>query len=548
MGRDRSAQHIGHRRRCAGFASMSAAGKLASSVQALRGRLVLIGVLSWGLGLLIADALLTQQIVPLSVTASATIASLLALLSLLVLLDAILQRQVWQPIRQLPAWLAGRGAVGAAAPTPALPADFLDSLQAAAILAQPTAAPLTAVTDPASADEIAQLRVQLEAALAAERAKTDHLTRISHELRGPMNAVLGFAQLLQSDARAPLGSEQSANLDELMRAAAQLNESINEALDLSRMVSGEQPRQRAAVEIAPLVDECLRLLGPALEQHGSGVEVTPIAAGTVAMADRKRLRQVLASLLSFAMRNGKPGARLALRCTRRDGAAIALQIQHPAAVLSAEQLQQAFEPLGHARPAVAAVIGGSLGLELCRRAVEAMGGRLQAQINGERVLTLELELESALAVAAGSDPVPTAETAPSGLQRVLYVEDNPTNQRLMQRIFASRPDLELLEASTGSAGIEQATQQHPALILLDLGLPGMDGFQVLQRLREDPRCADIPVLAVTANALPQVVERALAAGFAEYVTKPINVRQLLLSIDRHLQRPATPVGLRALAS
>ncbi len=389
----------------------------------------------------------------------------------------------------------------------------------------------------------AALRAAKEEAERANRAKSEFLSRMSHELRTPLNAVLGFSQLLMADTGDPLTPGQRGRVQELMHGGRHLLSLINDVLDLARIEAGGLHLALAPVELDPLVEDCLRLVQPAADERRLAlVRPAPGGPGLRAQADPTRLRQVLLNLLSNAIKYNRPGGRVELSWHQTDGG-VRLEVLDSGPGLSAEQQARLFQPFERLDAAQTEVEGAGIGLALSKWLLSLMRGEIGVQsVPGEGCLfwvTLQPAVEGpaaqSLPPAMALPPVVEHhEAAPR--QQVLYIEDNEVNQLLMEGMLAKRPGVQLLITGTPEDGVALALQAHPALVLLDIQLPGIDGYEVLRRLREHPATRDIPVVAVSANAMPADREKAALAGFVDYVTKPVDLAQLLAVVDAQLAR------------
>jgi len=379
----------------------------------------------------------------------------------------------------------------------------------------------------------------------ANQAKSEFLSRMSHELRTPLNAILGFGQLLE---RANLGELQSDNVGEILHAGRHLLELINEVLDLARIESGKFSVSLEPVPLQPLIADCLGLIHP--QAASSGIQLSETVAGCdeYVLADPTRLKQVLLNLLSNAVKYNRAQGMLSVTCLP-EGDAIQIRISDTGAGLSPEQQRCLFKPFERLDADKTAIEGSGIGLALSKRLVEVMGGQIgidSAPGVGStfwvRLPIVEAQAEKPL--AAGTDDAMPA-SARQRQDNILYIEDNPANLRLVERILAERPSLRLLGASAPELGLEFAAAHRPSLILLDINLPDMDGFAVMRRLRENPTTRDIPVLAISANAMPDDLARGKAAGFVDYLTKPLDVSALLTAVDAVIsqRRDASGTGL-----
>jgi PAS domain S-box-containing protein len=369
----------------------------------------------------------------------------------------------------------------------------------------------------------------------ANRAKSDFLARMSHELRTPMNAVLGFAQLLAISAALP--ARERDHVQEILRAGRHLLELINEVLDLARVEAGRIDLSSEPVELAPLVDETIALLAPL----AAGRRITLARgiggiAGAV-RADRTRLKQVLINLGSNAVKYTHEGGTVEISAQARDGDRMRLAVRDDGPGIDPARLPDLFQPFNRL-DADPGVEGAGIGLAISRRLVELMGGTLEVDSRPGQGATFAVLLP--LAPLPGSPPQarPDARTAGAAAVtgavcgRVLVVDDNPSNIKLVTEMLARRPGLQLQMAHMGQLALDLARAQRPSLVLLDLQLPDLDGWQVLQRLRADPSLADLRVVAVTSQGTPRDIERGRRAGFDAYLVKPVAIDELLAVVDQ----------------
>jgi PAS domain S-box-containing protein len=373
----------------------------------------------------------------------------------------------------------------------------------------------------------------------ANRAKSEFLSRMSHELRTPLNAVLGFGQLLEADRSEPLGPVQRSRVQELLRGGRHLLSLINDVLDLARIEAGTLLLDLAPVDVQALVDECMPLVAPAAASRGLTLTVRPDTSDAVSvLADRTRLKQVLLNLLSNAVKYNQAGGRVDVNW-HTVGEAVRMEVTDTGPGLDAQQQERLFHAFERLDAARTDVEGAGIGLALSKWLVDLMQGAIGVESEPGSGSTFWVALARASAAeapaAAQGQPADRRPLRQAGRPyTVLYIEDNEVNQLLMQGMLAQRPALRLLLAAHPEEGLALAWSDKPDLVLLDIQLPGMDGFEVLRRLRADPRTRQVPVLAVSANAMPADRERAAQAGFANYVTKPIDLPRLLSLLDRLL--------------
>jgi PAS domain S-box-containing protein len=376
----------------------------------------------------------------------------------------------------------------------------------------------------------------------ANRAKSQFLSQMSHELRTPLNAILGFGQLLDSDQQQPLAAPQQAWVREILRGAGHLLGLINEILDLGRIEAGELVLEPAALDLQALVAECLGLVQALAASRGVSLHALPAALqGVHVAADRRRLMQVLLNLLGNAIKYNRASGEVGV-LFRSEGDTFWLAVRDNGRGLSAAEQARLFQPFERLSAAQSGIEGTGIGLALSRRLVQAMGGRIGVDSEAGVGSTFWLRLPHTAQALGGVDtPTPAAATTASAAvgtalpQSVLYIEDNAVNVVLMEAMLGRLPGLRVRCALTPSEGLRLAQAETPALVLLDIQLPEMNGFEVLSRLRADPATQAVPVVAVSANALQADIDAALAAGFNAYITKPLVLEDLLATVQRALR-------------
>jgi len=369
---------------------------------------------------------------------------------------------------------------------------------------------------------------------------------MSHELRTPLNAVIGFADLLRLGGGAALSERQAEAIDQIHTAGRHLLGLIEEVLDFAKIESGKLSVSIEAIDPLAVAGSVAAGFGPMADKAGISVEVTPSADELAVRADHLRLRQVLANLISNAIKYNRPGGLVEVRA-RVEGDRVLLEVRDTGLGVPASRMADLFEPFERLGREGSAIEGAGLGLALTRRLVEAMGGKLAVQSLEGAGSTFTIDLPSAEPVrirAPSSDrPTPIIAGALSDAV-VLYVEDNASNIRLMRHIAEAVGGLELHVAERPTEGLELAASLRPDVILLDINLPGMDGFQVKARLDADPATRGIPVIAISANVLSETVTRGHTAGFHSYLTKPINIEALVSAIQDAVA-PPEPEALSA---
>ena len=384
-------------------------------------------------------------------------------------------------------------------------------------------------------ERTAQLQQAMLRAESASRAKSNFLSHMSHELRTPMNAILGFAQVIEMSDPTPRQREWAGQIH---RAGNHLLQMIEDLLDLARIETGRVAIRIEPLLLAPLLAEALALVQPLIEARKLRlVQQCPDIAWTV-NADRLRLRQVLVNLLSNAAKYNRDGGTVTVRCERR-GERLRLAVADTGNGIAPEQLARLFRPFERLGAEMGQIEGTGIGLALSSQLADLMDATLgvESQLGVGSVFWIDLPSAQADAPPA-SERMPLSPPAGRVDFDLLYVEDNASNVELIAAFLAQHGHLRLRTAGDGAAGLALASTLRPDCILLDIHLPGMDGYQILQRLRADPELCSVPVVALSADAMPYDVQRGLAAGFDHYLTKPVDLNELL----RVLQRLMPHVG------
>jgi signal transduction histidine kinase len=387
-----------------------------------------------------------------------------------------------------------------------------------------------------------QLRDALAEAEAANRAKSDFLASMNHELRTPLNAILGFAQLIQTSTPPPTPAQQQS-LMHLVKAGWYLLELVNDTLDLSAIEVGRLSMSPDAVSIDAVLQECAAIIAPLADSRALSVTFPMPDPAHLAYADPIRVKQVLVNLLSNSVKYNRDGGSISVHCSTVVGQRLRIGVQDTGQGMTPNQLAQLYEPFNRLGQEKSAVTGTGIGLVLCKRLVEMMDGQIGVDSVAGQGTDVWVELPLAFGDATESPLQPQQDPAraravalpeaPLG-HTVLHVDDNPANLELVAQLMAKRPQHRLLSASHVALGLEFARAHLPALILLDISLPDIRGTEILKILQTDPVTVHIPVIALSANAMPHEIQSGLQAGFFRYVTKPIRMDEFLDVLDEGL--------------
>ncbi len=378
-----------------------------------------------------------------------------------------------------------------------------------------------------------EARVAAETAERASRAKSEFLSRMSHELRTPLNAVIGFAQLLKMDTQPELSEGQRRKVQLIERSGAHLLAVISDVLDLSRIEAGDLPLSVEPLHLSNVVGDAQAMVAEAATRANIVMPEPEILPGTHILADRVRLRQVLVNLLSNAIKYNRPGGEVIVRASTEDGE-IVIDVSDTGMGLSPRQVAHLFEPFNRLGAEKTGVEGTGIGLVIVRRLIELMGGSIdvRSQPGVGTIFTVKLP-------AAEVDPASEhgiLDEVPSATRQatVLYAEDNEINVLLVRQILELRPSWKLLVARNGAEALRMIPQVRPDLLLLDMHLGDMSGFEVAEALDRDIDARGIAKVALSADAMPDRVHEARQRGFNAYLTKPLDVAALLRCLDEQL--------------
>jgi PAS domain S-box-containing protein len=374
----------------------------------------------------------------------------------------------------------------------------------------------------------------------ANLAKSDFLSSMSHELRTPLGAILGFAQLLESGTPQP-SPTQKRSIDQILKAGWYLLELINEILDLALIESGKLSLSLEPVSLTEVMLECETMVESQAQKRSISVAFTPFEIPLSVNADRIRVKQVIINLLSNSIKYNKIGGTVTVTCSLSAPDSVRISVKDSGDGLDTEQLSQLFQPFNRLGQKANGEEGTGIGLVVCKRLIELMHGSIGMESTVGEGSVFWVELKQTIGSHVVGQPADLMAVSdvqskdPEQIYSLLYVEDNPANMMLVEDLIARRPDIRFLRARDAIRGIEIARSSLPDVILMDTNLPGISGLDALKILADDPLTAHIPVVALSANAIPRDIENGLNAGFFRYLTKPIKVNEFMDTLDMTLK-------------
>jgi CheY-like chemotaxis protein/anti-sigma regulatory factor (Ser/Thr protein kinase) len=356
---------------------------------------------------------------------------------------------------------------------------------------------------------------------------------MSHELRTPLNAILGFGQLLKFTQKESLSTSQMTRVDRIMKAGKHLLELIDEVLELSRIESGSMTVSLENINLTDNMNSVLILIQPVAEKFEVAIE-NNLGSNLWVQADSTRLKQVLLNLLSNAVKYNRSGGKVTLDFENTSDNKGRICVTDTGKGISEEKQKSLFQPFNRLGAESTDIESTGIGLTITKHLVELMKGSLTLENTPGQGSCFIVELPMGKDIeyeSQAKEVVISIEADGKNLHTVLYIEDNPANLALVEAILSEQPNIKFLSAPQAKLGIELALSHHPQLILMDIDLPGMNGVEAMEQLKSFDETRDIPVIAVSANAMKKDIETAMAAGFKDYVVKPIDMMGFVKAIN-----------------
>ncbi len=386
----------------------------------------------------------------------------------------------------------------------------------------------------------------------ANHAKSDFLKSMSHELRTPLNAILGFSQLLDMDEDSPLNEEHHIFVQDIMKAGYHLLDLVNDVLDLAKIEAGQLQTKTEEINLVTLSGDCVKQVTCAMALNRKITLENRITDPDLIIAgDTRRVRQVLINLLSNAVKYNRDGGKVTIDSVSTPGGFVRIQVNDNGLGITGDELSKLFEPFERLTHKNSSIEGAGIGLYVSKQLVESMHGSIGAESIKDNGSTFWFELPRAEKSSAQTTTIDDQRLVSQDRNRgtrqsVLYIEDNLSNVQVVKQALKKCPNIDFLSAESAESGLIIAKTEQPDLILMDIMLPGIDGVTANNLLKEAETTKTIPVIAVSANAMPEDTALALSSGFEAYLTKPVNIENLLQIIDNILDQDQSTPAPKAL--